>query len=251
MFLAYLDASGRPGFDDVENFVLASLITNECSWQLIDNGVKKIKLTHFPNLPDSDVELHVKDMMNRHGIFSQLSWNQIYAILDDIFDFIANPSTPITIVSVLIDKKKLWRNKDAETWAYRLLFERIDRFVERQNKGKVAQGLSGLEYGMMITDSEGETKDQKLRRKLHHMLREGTLYNDLDYLIEDPLFTDSKWRNMSQLADCVAYAIRKRYRTNNTPSIHTTNWDKYYTKIEPKFDSPYGSYDGYGLKKFP
>lgn len=249
MFLAYLDASGRPSFDDAENFVLASLITNECNWQLIDNGVKKIKIDHFPNRPDSEVEFHVKDMANRHGLFSTLTWDQVYAILDDIFDFIGNADTPLTIIGVLINKQKLWKGKDAETWAYRLLLERINRYVERQNKNSTVQ--SPREYGMMITDSEGETKDQKLRKKLHQMLKEGTLYNKLDYLIEDPLFTDSKWRNMSQLADCVAYAIRKQYRSNNTSSIHTTNWSRYYSKIEPKFDSPYGSFVGYGLKIFP
>ncbi|MGI0013244.1 MAG: DUF3800 domain-containing protein [Nitrososphaera sp.] len=226
MFLAYVDASGRPSFVDAENFVLASLVTHESNWQLIDNGVKKIKISHFPNLPDSEVEFHVKDMMNRHGIFKNLTWDKIYQILDDVFDFVGAAETPVSIIGVLIDKTKLRKNKDAELWAHRLLFERINRHIERCNKAKIEQGQSAQEVGMMITDSEGETKDQKLRKKLHHMLKEGTLYNNLEYLIEDPLFTDSKWRNMSQLADCVAYAIRKRYRTNNTPSIHTTNWDR-------------------------
>ncbi len=36
-------------------------------------------------------------------------------------------------------------------------------------------------------------------------LVEGTIYSKLDYLIEYPLFTDSKWRNLSQIVDCVAF----------------------------------------------
>ena len=106
------------------------------------------------------------------------------------------------------------------------------------------------EYGIMITDSEGVKKDQKLRGKLLGMSRKGTLYSRLDVLIEDLLFTDSKWRNLSQLVDCVAYCIRKQYRTNSR-SFHTFYWQSYYKRIETKFDNPRDSYFGYGLKIFP
>ena len=82
------------------------------------------------------------------------------------------------------------------------------------------------------------------------MLRYGTMYSQLGYIIEDPLFTDSKWGNLLQLVDCVAYGIRKKHRIN-TASFHITYWDKFYTQIEKKFDNPDGSYINYGLKIFP
>src|SRR5438876_6292312 len=100
MFIAYLDSSGRPIFDGKENYVLASIITNEVNWQHIDNGVKQIKLKHFPNVSDEHVELHAKDMMNRDGIFKHLTWDKIYVILDDIFNLIADTDTKISIHSV-------------------------------------------------------------------------------------------------------------------------------------------------------
>lgn len=103
------------------------------------------------------------------------------------------------------------------------------------------------EYGIMIMDTEGITKDNNLRKKLFPMLRQGTYYSNLETLIEDPLFTDSKWRNMSQLVDCVAYCIRRKYRTAVSPSIYSPPWDHYFTQIESKFDSPAGNYRGYGL----
>jgi len=249
MFIAYLDSSGRPIFDGKENYVLASIITNEVNWQHIDNGVKQIKLKHFPNVSDEHVELHAKDMMNRDGIFKHLTWDKIYVILDDIFNLIADTDTKISIHSVLIDKTKLRRDKDIEVWGHRLLFERINTFIDRQNETLLEAGYF-QEYGIMITDSEGVVKDQKLRTKLIDMLRHGTYYSQLNWLIEDPLFTDSKWRNMSQLVDCVAYGIRKHHRTN-TLSIHTTHWENYYKKIEIKFDNVNGSYNGIGFKKFP
>ena len=250
MFLAYLDSSGRANFDDPENFVLTSVITGERNWQAIENGVKGIKLKHFPTLPDSEVEIHAKDMQNHSGIFKTLSWDDIYAIYDDIFDFVAHKDTQLAIIGVIIDKTKLFKDKDIEVWAYRLMFERISRFIQRQNAKLLEAGYQS-EYGIMISDSEGEVKDQKLRSKLFGMLRKGTYYSNLEYLIEDPLFTNSKWRNLSQLVDCIAYCIHKHYRTRNTPSFHTTRWDGLFKKIEPKLDSPDGSYMGYGIKIFP
>ena len=153
------------------------------------------------------------------------------------------------LIAVLINKSKLYRNVDPELWSYRLLFERLNSFIEKQNAQLAEAGFAN-EYGMMIMDSEGVKKDQRLRSKLVNMLRHGTLYSQLDYIIEDPLFTDSKWRNLSQLVDCIAYGIRKQYR-NNTPSFHTEHWKKYYKQIETKFDNPTGDYRNYGLKIFP
>lgn len=248
MFLAYIDASGRPYGDD-ENYVLGSIITNEEHWQTIDNSVKQLKLKHFPNLPDEDVELHAKDMLNHDGLFQELSWDCIYAIINDIFNLISHNDTGLSIIGVLIDKKRLQRSIDIETWAYRLLFEHINRFLERQNRS-LMEKQHPPQYGIMIMDSEGVTKDQKLRRQLLAILRRGTLYSQFNYLIEDPLFTDSKWRNLSQLVDFVAYCIRKSYRTN-TASFHTSKWQSYYAKVVSKFDNPFGSHEGYGLKIFP
>ena len=99
-------------------------------------------------------------------------------------------------------------------------------------------------------DSEGPVKDQNLRKKIYPMLRYGTMYSKLSYLIEDPLFTDSKWRSLSQLADCIAYCVRKKHRQNK-PSFHTKHWLGYFSKIESKFDNKNGRYLGIGLKVFP
>ena len=249
MFLAYLDASGRPNFEEKENYVLASVITNERNWPSIENGIKQIKICHFPYLNESEVEFHAKDMVNHAGIYRTLGWDKIYSIFDDIFKFIGDQSNEFVIIAVLIDKTKLHHSQDPEVWAHRLLFERINSFLGRQNLKLVEVGW-GSEFGISITDSEGQKKDQNLRNKLIGMLRKGTAFSKLDYLIEDPLFTDSKWRNLSQLVDCVAYCIRKEHRVN-TWSFHNQHWKEYYEQVEKKFDSPFGAYKNYGLKIWP
>lgn len=249
MFLAYLDSSGGATFNDRENYVLTSAITNEMNWQYIDNGIRAIKLKHFPNLPDSDVEFHAKDMMGHVGVYNSVSWDDTWLTLKDVFDFISDDKTEICVISVLIDKTKLYPNKDIETWAYRLLFERINKFINRQN-AKLILANSPPQFGISIIDSCGLKADQRLKNKLYSMLKNGTMYCKLEWLIEDPLFTDSKWRNLSQIADCVAYCVRRHLR-KDIKTFKDPSWDSYFTQIEKKFDTPNGSYIGSGLKIFP
>ncbi len=189
-------------------------------------------------------------MVNHEDIFKQMSWDEIYNVFTDVFNFISDPLTDFTIIAVLIRKSNLYKDTDPEIWSHKLLFERLDTFIGKQNKKLLEAGFSN-EYGIMIMDSEGEKKDPKLRNKLVSILRYSTQYSPLAYIIEDPLFTDSKWRNLSQLVDCVAYCIRKHYRENNSPSFHTTHWEKFFKQVETKFDNPNGSYLNYGLKIFP
>lgn len=245
-----MDSSGRP-YNDVENFVLASITTNEEDWQAIDNMVKRIKIDHFPFQPDEDVELHAKDMVNHEGIFKNLTWDQIFDIFDDVFDLFQSTSEMLTINAVVIKKSNIKKPIDVEEWAYRLLFERLNRFLERKNEDLFMMDHP-RQYGIMIMDSEGIIKDQGLRNKLIQILRRGTMFSQLSYLIEDPLFTDSKWRNLSQLVDNVAYCIRRNHRTNTNPyAPNVIKWETYYKKLIPHFDAPFGSYFGYGLKIFP
>jgi hypothetical protein len=253
MYIAYIDASGRPEkeYDPKESFVLASLIAHESQWVYIDNKVKEIKLKHFPRLPHENIELHAKDMLNRDGVFKGLDWNKIYAIFDDIFGFLTDNKTDICIISVVILKPKMYNGKDIEKWAYRLLIERVNKFLEKNNEQAILAGM-GPQYGIMIVDSCGIGPDSKLRKKIIGMLKEGTYYSKLTYLIEDPLFTDSKWRNLSQLTDCVAYAIRKHIRNPSSPSFHDKNWERYYKMIWNKLDkNKRGKVEGCGIKIFP
>jgi len=249
MFLSYLDASGRPEYTEPENYCLASVTTSERNWQVLENKIKQIKFKHFPSLPDTEVEFHAKEMMNHEGIYKHLDWTIIYSIFDDIFNYVSDPETEIVIISTLIMKQNLRKKVDVETWAYRMLFERLNAYLERRNE-QLLQAQFPPEYGIMITDSEGPKKDQNLRQKLFGMLRNGTLYSRLDYLIEDPLFTDSKWRNLSQLVDCIAFCIRRQFRSNPN-NHHKPHWDKYYKQVITKFDTVNGNYRGYGLKIFP
>ena len=219
---------------------------------MVDNAIKRIKIKHFPALPDENVELHAKDMENNYGVFNGINHPKILDIFSDISGYIGNSSTPLTPFSVIIQKHRLVkRDLDLELWGHRLLFERMNKYVIRKNDQYIAS-KSPPQYGILIEDTEGPNKDARLRNKVRDMFSNGTMYDHIDYLIEDPLFTDSKWLNLSQVVDCVAYCVRRNYMINQNP-IKKVTWESYFNQIYDKFDKPNGRTTpiGSGIKIFP
>ncbi len=152
----------------------------------------------------------------------------------------------------MIEKSRLRRLRDVESFSYKLLYERFNDYVSTQNRILIDNDLSP-QFGMLILDTEGEKKDLELRNKILFMLRSGTEYSNLEYVVEQPMFTDSKWRNLIQLSDCVAHCIRKKFKLPRPveSNLHTEHWDRYYEQILPKFHNINGTINGVGLKIFP
>ncbi len=94
MYLGYVDASGVPDRRDLLNYTLGCVVIHEEDWQNFESAIRVIKQNHFPDLQESDVEFHTKEMTGPFGIYSSMSPQNIYSIFDDIFDLISAPATP-------------------------------------------------------------------------------------------------------------------------------------------------------------
>ena len=167
----------------------------------------------------------------------------------------------LRIISVLIQQDRIYSTKrksfDTEESGHRLIIERIEKYLEKINKSSNTD-----QYGIIIEDTVSwlctifcvninpPVNDERTRNKVHKIMADETLYSKINYLIEDPLFTDSKWRNLSQLVDCVAYCVRREFMHNQAPAKKQI-WDNYFKIISANFDSDNGNYTGYGLKIFP
>jgi len=136
-----------------------------------------------------------------------------------------------------------------EKWAYRFLFERLQDIVREENKQKIESGQTP-EFGLMIIDSIHPKYDKILRQKLLCFLRDGTMFVDNEYIIEDPLFTHSHWRNLSQLIDCVAFCIGRNER-GSMNEYTRKKFSEYYSWIKTKFHNKNGKVEGRGIKRFP
>lgn len=103
------------------------------------------------------------------------------------------------------------------------------------------------DQGLILIDSVNRVFDNKRRVHIKQFMEWGTYYSKNKYLIEDPVFVSSQYRHMSQIADMVAYLIRRVQREK-----HRNSFDIYFDYIKDKFDKDSkGRIEGSGIKVFP
>ena len=73
--------------------------------------------------------------------------------------------------------------------------------------------MNEKQYGLLLHDNN-LTVEKKHAELMKSFQKKGTLWKDINHIIETPLFVNSGLTNMIQLADLCAYAIR-RYLENN------------------------------------
>jgi len=71
------------------------------------------------------------------------------------------------------------------------------------------------QYGLLIHDNN-ETVAKKHTELMKTFHEKGTFWKNISYIVETPLFVNSKLTSMIQLADLCAYAIRRYLENNET-----------------------------------
>lgn len=102
-------------------------------------------------------------------------------------------------------------NESVDEQAFTQIISRFERYLE--NIGTPANRC----YGLIIHDNNETVarKHTSLMKKFH---QRGTLWTNLNNIIETPLFVDSKLTSMVQIADLCGYAIR-RYCENGEEEL--------------------------------
>lgn len=259
MYLIYIDESGKPNLQDSEDFVLGALIINENQWYSIDNQVRALKSHFFPNISELDIEFHASDIANRKGHFQNLTDTELFNLFDSCYTLISNIECCLLASMIIKDNiysgiKNMGRryiNNWIERWGHKLLFERICLYLDKINKENIFAG-NPIDYGILLIDSVNPVYDKLLRQKIIKLLKNGTEFLNNKYLIEDPLFISSQYRNLTQLVDLIAFIVRRKYRQNQSNSIYNQNYIRYFNKIESRFDTDEnGVLIGSGIKLFP
>lgn len=70
----------------------------------------------------------------------------------------------------------------------------------------------------MLIHDNNQTVAGRLTELMKTFLRTGTLWTEVDRVIETPMFVDSQLTNMVQIADLCAYALR-RYLENGEEEL--------------------------------
>lgn len=254
MFLSYIDESGKASRRHKSKlFVQAAFIINEDQWQFVDNEVNNLKTNFFPNLKPEDIELHAYEITSQKRVYRTLGQAKSLSLLEDIFDLIG--TIDCTLIGIVVDKTRCFAYVDIDLWSHRLLFERLCKYLEKANSKRINAGLPP-EYGLLLIDSVQTVFDNAVRRKYKRFFSHGTYYLQNSYLIEDPLFVNSYYRNMSQLVDNVAYCLRRHFESRSLPSSQRTVIDDVVKEglqsIKPRFDTcASGKIMGCGIKIFP
>lgn len=245
--MIYVDESGKPPYTDPENYVLSAVIIQEQSWETINNAVINLKESLFPNQDSTTIELHTLDILRARRSFHGLPLTIRHGIMQEIAQLINDSSC--TLISVIVEKHRVFPSLQTsewvELWAWRLLCERLEKFLENHNPSHQT-----VDYGLICMDSENPQADESIRLRIRRFRRQGSMFVECKYLIEDPFFVSSENVNLVQLADFVAWASRRKYRRSSA-SRYESVYRSWFSTIYSRFDQKSGVVRGYGIKRHP
>ncbi len=113
--------------------------------------------------------------------------------------------------------------------SFRQLVSRFQMFL--LNKGKFERNTL---YGILISDNN-ETMNKRLTKLMMQYHASGTHWREIPNIVETPLFVDSSLTGMIQIADAIAYAIRRFFDCGEA---------NFFDKILPRVDSVRGAIVG-------
>ena len=244
MYLIYVDESGTVNIDDgTKLYVLSSLIVHEYEWREINEKIDQLKLMFFPNHNPGDFEFHMSDIAHKSGFFKEKSKEELFEIVKEVFNLISEINC--TIICVVIKKEMIGDPKKIEYMSLQFLLERFERNLEEKNKDKENKDL-----GLIIMDRIERRVDFNRLKTIRDVKNQiNNIYGKDSFLIEDPVFVNSLYRSLIQLADAVAFCVQRIYQK---PNDITLLFRQCFEKIKSKFAvNSRGEIEGAGLKTFP
>ena len=166
-----------------------------------------------------------KNRYKKSRAYFHLTFNERMELLREICDTLNNMSF-IRLFVESIDKTSCRSSKTSDQLVEQAFMQVITRFemfldaMSRHHKSK--------EYGILIQDNN-DTVNTRIKQHMEYFHESGTLYRDINHIVETPFFVDSRLTNMVQLADICAYAFR-RFHDKNEEDL----FDRIYTRVDRK-----------------
>ena len=258
MYLFYIDECGRPSLEDKALsadpwFVMSAVGVRDDQWLEIDEEFTRLKKNYFPKIKKKfRVELKSTNIRSAGGKFPVEPFNSIplaklTEMVEEIYSIYTSYQLPI--FSIVINRQEHKQKYESAgkrpegpyQLAFKMLIERIDWFLENQNKSKQRKDR---EIGFVMLDEYiGQYKIT--RSNLLWYQESGTFAKkSIDFIKEVPFFLVSNYSQLLSLPDFVAYNVYHRFR-----------YDKleypFYKRLLPNFYKKDGKLWGYGLKVFP
>lgn len=244
MYLIYVDESGTVSLNDgTKLYVLASIIIHEYKWMEINEKIEQLKLKFFPNCNPGDFEFHMSNITHKTGVFKEKPKNELFKIVREVFNLISE--IDCTIICVVIMKELIGNPKKIEYMSLKYLLERFERNLEEKNKDK-----QNKDFGLVFMDRIERCVDFNRFKTIRDVKKQiNDIYRKETFVIEDPVFVDSQYRSLIQLADAIAFCVQRTFQESNEK---TQLFKESFELIRDKFAvNSKGEIEGAGLKIFP
>lgn len=209
MFLAYLDESGDDGYPHYSSpiFVLTACYFEDqyflSNYNLIKEFRKQLKKSYGLY---TGVELHLRELIQNKKPYTGIGLTKStrQAIVNDIFDFIANPDLKIKFINVVVDKTAITSS------SFNVLDKALEYLIRRIENDVKQIGPANF---LCISDDGRVKIMNKTARRLRKVsflpsALGGSLGNKpIELMIEDILEKASTESFFIQLSDCVSRIV--------------------------------------------
>lgn len=203
MFLLYTDESGALTDPNQPFFILSGIAVFDRKTHWVEKDLIDISERFKPGAPFS-IEFHGSPMRSGREDWRNIDATSRITAAIDVLTLCKTHS--LKIFAAVIDKRTMSGSDILES-AFEQVSSRFDMFLTRcYRKGDNQRGI------MVLDKSSTEIQIQNLSRIFKH---NGHTWGKLKNFAEVPLFIDSKASKLMQLADLVAFALKRHFNDND------------------------------------
>ena len=253
MELIYLDDSGSTGtnLDDKEQplFVLGGVVIKDDKWHQINHKIDEIKKA----FGIAEQELHIMEIMNRKGVFKNWDYAQRKELITDCLKVVKDFKIDVVFFKVFKQNYKLYFESRTSAAlqkmvkippyiiAYYYILLIFDEYLNKKD-----------DYGIVIADEQDKTTQiAKDELKVLRVIDVPDI--KIKNIVETSFFTSSKDSNLLQLADIVAYTIKRFleiFYKNGISDKSKAEREYYFNIIKDNFYNPDIDYVTHPILKY-
>ena len=229
MHILYVDESGSVVDPAQDYFALSGIAVFERGIfhleRAVDNLVAAWGLGSDPN----QIEIHGSPMYQGSGIWRKQPRADRERMMNEALGMLRGQRS-IRAFGVAMHKSAIADSDDPVLFAFEEICIRFDRFLIRIRR---RAGIRERQPGLVLLD-ESQHK-AKLQLHAQYLRDHGTRWGRILNLPQMPVFVDSRYHRIVQLADLVAYGLRRRYEYQD---------DRFFDPITSVFDAEGGVIHG-------
>lgn len=236
-----------------EYVVLSGLIIPVNVWKNFETKIRRIKEDFF-DTPNFNLKAVRRNKHDKDKTWEKLLDDKKKEFNEKFYEIIKE--SDITIISALIEKKKMEDPKNKELFfylAYGFIIQRYQYFLQEnkthgiivmdQAKNEEIKNLFFVHRGFLKDGVPFRRKDLLLRIGNREIELKDYERHSLNNILENLIFMNDEYSNCLQVVDMICAAISGKFNRNI---------DIFFNKIEGKIrKSKDGKMQGYGLKIFP